>query len=728
MKFFSSPVLLSRLVLRLFAVVLLGFAINDVPLVSAQAGTGTIRVAPSGSDSAGCGADSSPCRTIQFAVDQSISGGTIKLAQGTYTGVGSNVIDLNYTGEGQGKNLTIIGGYTPPNWSIPTDDPALTIIDGQNARRVMRVVSVDSIKITLQNITIQNGLVNENNPVVNTGEFSGGGLLCRNDNPNAALFVTMSMSNVVFKDNQVLITSNTNKAVTGGGASFYFRCSANLNQVTFENNSLQAGGAPDSTRGGQALGGGFFMSGGFGDANQEAKIQANGLTLLNNTATAGSGGTGQGSADGLPADALGGGAAIQLSRATLNNVTAIGNQAIGGGASASGGTASGGGLFFELNKGTVSVIGGTLKDNSVIGGASPTGSGGVGSGGALMTTDNVVVLERLSIINNRSIGGAGSDGGDAGGGGLYLTKFQSNTVSEVTGSNLIIADNHTEAGTGSNRFGGGGGIFSQDTVLTLSHVTMSNNSILDTMQGAALIGLNSRGSSVTSLSYSIVANHDGRDIFNNPRAPLIAQKSGDTMNLNYVLFHNNTLDFNTGQEYSAQPGLSGAVFNVSNKSTGDPAFLSPGTPDFDYKIASTSAAINAAVGSSVTIDALDNPRPFDSVADLGAIEFAPIVLAATAGDQTLALRWTVDTDLITTAIDHYEIVYSGESGADPAVEGASPIDVGTATDFTLSGLTNGKTYTLSIRAKSATDTVVATSNVVGQFPTDNFIYLPTVIK
>jgi hypothetical protein len=52
-----------------------------------QSGTGIIRVATTGSDAPGCGAGGSPCRTVQYAVDEALPGEEIRVATGVYTGV-----------------------------------------------------------------------------------------------------------------------------------------------------------------------------------------------------------------------------------------------------------------------------------------------------------------------------------------------------------------------------------------------------------------------------------------------------------------------------------------------------------------------------------------------------------------------------------------------------------------------------------------------------------------
>lgn len=587
-----------RTVFGLVPVVVIGLLLPATPIAFAQSGTGAVHVAASGTDATDCGSTVKPCRTLQYAANIAASGDVIKVAQGIYTGTSSAVVSLTYT-HGAGKNLSFIGGYVPPNWNNPVADASQTILDGQNARHGMEIISVPAITVLIQNLTIQNGF--ESTPIPYSGDYTGGGLVCRNDDPNNPNYVTLTLRNVVFKNN--LVQSVGNKAASGGGASLYLRCRATLEDVVFEDNRVIAGNAPDGTRGGYALGGGLF-------ATMNSDVTITRATFTNNLVQSGSGGIGK-AGDGTTPDALGGGAAFQLNTVTVNGITAIGNRAIAGGGSIYGGHATGGALFFELNSGTVVINDGLLKNNAVVGGSSNTAEGGIGGGGGLKSTDSVLVLNRLIIVNNSSTGGAGVDGGDAGGGGLYFTRVSTAYPSSVTATNLIVAANTAQAGTGTNRWGGGGGVFSQNTSLTLVHSTLAQNSVLSTMQGPAIVSLNYLGSSSVNMQHSIVALHG------NTGAAVIIQKTGDVGNFDRTLFYNNV-----GGNYGCQPGMSGcSITNTNQVPSGDPAFVSPGSPNFDYRIGSLSAARDKAVGSSTPDDVYKQMRPFNFISDVGAHEY-----------------------------------------------------------------------------------------------------------
>ena len=78
-----------------------------------------------------------PFCSIQAAVDVAIGGDTIQVAAGTYTGTGTNVVQIL-------KDLTIIGA-----------DRDTVIIEGEFARRAVSVSG--GATVTVRDLTIQNG-------------------------------------------------------------------------------------------------------------------------------------------------------------------------------------------------------------------------------------------------------------------------------------------------------------------------------------------------------------------------------------------------------------------------------------------------------------------------------------------------------------------------------------------------------------------------------------------
>lgn len=121
----------------------------------------TLYVAPSGTDGSNNCLDSvSPCRTLQHAVNLSASGDTVKVAEGTYTGV-QNVAVLNsehFTATqlvAITHSLTVKGGYSTSNWESQDSLLYPTILDAETLGRVVYIVG--DIKVRLDHLAITRG-------------------------------------------------------------------------------------------------------------------------------------------------------------------------------------------------------------------------------------------------------------------------------------------------------------------------------------------------------------------------------------------------------------------------------------------------------------------------------------------------------------------------------------------------------------------------------------------
>jgi hypothetical protein len=83
--------------------------------------------AETGNDAPGCGSMGAPCATITYALGQTDAGGTIHVAQGTYTE------NLTLT-----KTVNLLGGYAT-DWSTRTLAPYVTTVDGGGIHTVLVV-------------------------------------------------------------------------------------------------------------------------------------------------------------------------------------------------------------------------------------------------------------------------------------------------------------------------------------------------------------------------------------------------------------------------------------------------------------------------------------------------------------------------------------------------------------------------------------------------------------
>ncbi|MCB9006627.1 MAG: fibronectin type III domain-containing protein [Ardenticatenaceae bacterium] len=649
-----------------------------------------------GSDTGSCGTVAQPCKTIQGAINIAADGDVILVAAGTYQdaescldGVPAVVCLIN-------RHLTILGGYTNTNWSAanPTANP--TIIDGQNVRRVMQFWGIDSssASLTIQGFTIRNGYFQGASSGGNGQTFAfGGGILA-----DRGLLVARDM---VFENNTA-VGGNTSSAYGGAGSGGGLALRANpagttLENILFENNEARGGTGP--TRGGLAVGGGLYTF--------DAQLSGSNLTLINNQAIAGNG-NGSGSVDGLKADAQGGGAAFQVdSVINLQNITATGNQAIGGDApNGDAGGAFGGGIFTEIATVTLENI--DIRGNSATGGdgQNPNKDGSLGEGGGLSLSHSNTTINRATIVNNSARGGDGTIyEGASGGGGVYSERFFGSTT--TTFINTIIGSNTANTGSGSGVGGGGGGYFVNGDAVTLLHTTLANNQIDATgMQGSGMVVIN--GGSA-SLSESIVANH----AIDNA----VYAQGNNSVSLTNNLFNNN----------NQNTGGSGTFTGISSIFSGNPNFVSPGSPNYNFHIGAGSAAINQANGTGTAVDIDNHSRTAYGLPDVGADEYAPISLTVSPGDGTLLLFWNADLTLL-AGLDHYDIVVTQGGGASPPNEGPSPINAGANTSFTLTGLTNNANYTITIQARNSSNGLIASSNTVVAFPTDDLIFIPSILR
>ena len=120
-------------------------------------------VATTGSNSNDCRSSNTPCRTINAAIYKATGGDTIKVATGTYTGTGTEVVLIN-------KNITLSGGWN----AAFTIQSSMSTIDGQSAR--IGVSVNQEISAMIERFVVQNGLADYNGG----GIYNGGTLILTN--------------------------------------------------------------------------------------------------------------------------------------------------------------------------------------------------------------------------------------------------------------------------------------------------------------------------------------------------------------------------------------------------------------------------------------------------------------------------------------------------------------------------------------------------------------------
>ena len=412
--------------LALAGVVALLWLLDGSRVALAQSGTGIIRVATTGSDTSGCGSQATPCRTVQYAVDQAQAGEEIRVAAGLYTGVQGRAAPGGYPSPPASgvitqvvyisKTVTIRGGYTTAFTDPPDPETNQTTLDAQGGGRVIFICG--SISPTVEGLRITGG------DAAGLGGDpwgdAGGGVY--------VISATATISN-----NRVF----SNTARDGGGLSLY-NSAATLNGNTVISNTANVAG------------GGLFLD--------HSAPTLNGNTIISNTADRGGGlylwystATLNGNTViSNTAGSSGGGLQVWYSTATLNGDTVISNAA----------GSSGGGL--RLGDSAATLTNNVVVDNQAntagsglhIGRSSAhllhttiaRNSGGDGSG--VYITDYSTVALTNTILVSHSVGITVTAGNTA---TLESTLWHGNTTpwsgnvirnNDYTGAPLFDADGY----------------------------------------------------------------------------------------------------------------------------------------------------------------------------------------------------------------------------------------------------------------------------------------------
>lgn len=188
--------------------------------------------------------------TIQAAINAitpGTSGHTIKVAQGTYF----ESLTISNIG------VSLIGGYNPPDFTTPSTDPSLTVIDatGKNDSVIWIGSGVPGLTATVENFTLTGGTGHSNGSVTSGGGLrvekitttirnniiqsnsadAGGGIDINDDNNPLAHQIV----NNTFTNN----TATNAQGIGFGGGIDINTSAATVSGNTFSNNIARCGGA-----------------------------------------------------------------------------------------------------------------------------------------------------------------------------------------------------------------------------------------------------------------------------------------------------------------------------------------------------------------------------------------------------------------------------------------------------------------------------------------------------
>ncbi len=245
----------SHLFALLRITVVIGFAINALPVHSVSAAGSTYRVKPGGLTSGACGNTWGTSCDLQYAISLAQTGDQLWVTEGTYTPTSGTDRTISFRLK---SGVAIYGGFTGSETELTGRDPATypTVLSGDigvagdtsdNSYHVVYVLKVDNTGI-LDGFTVEGGYAN------GTDAYSNGGGLY-------SYLSSASVANITFTSNTAQgkgggvysyesngsyfnITFNDNAAGVAGGGMFNSISNSSLTNVSFNRNSagLHGGG------------------------------------------------------------------------------------------------------------------------------------------------------------------------------------------------------------------------------------------------------------------------------------------------------------------------------------------------------------------------------------------------------------------------------------------------------------------------------------------------------
>jgi hypothetical protein len=569
---------------------LLGVLRQARTIVSAASLAATIRyVAADGADAGDCGTPTTPCRTIQYAVDRAADGDEVRVATGVYTDIHGRPSPVGYPGPSiitqvvyLTKSLTLRGGYSTTAWSLahPTAFPT-TLNPNRQGRGafVMGAVSVtlDGFRIISASAWHAGGAYSR--------EGGGGGLYV------ADATLTITACRIVSSrapygggvygvgtDVSIHYSQLIDNSSNSGGGIYLRESSATMQENTVENNEASDGG-------------GIFL------VSTTATL-ANNLIARNRTYYGFSGG----------------GISVELSDFTLTGNEIVGNSA----------DIYGGGVWLSGSQAWLS--GNSLRANRA-----------EGSGGGLWAWDTRITAIDNVFEHNRSGSGAGLLVG-LGTATLSGNRIAANTADiggglQLLGGHITASHNLVLSNTAQYISGGIDVAGSERWPFT---GTLVNNVVADNRSGRSGSAVSIGDAHVSMLHNTIARN--GGDGDSGIWVYAMESPSHLTMTNNILVSHTLGISVAEGNTVTLQGTLwgvgawangrdwdgAGAIHTGTVNVWGDPGFRDP--DGGDYHLRPGSAAIDAGVDARVRVDIDGDARPALGGFDIGADEFVVLGL------------------------------------------------------------------------------------------------------
>ena len=315
-------------------------------------------VATTGDDSNSCSSAGSPCQTITAAIGKASEGDTIRVAMGTYTAPGTDVVFVD-------KSVTLSGGWNTA-FSARTGYSA---IDGQNVKRGIYVSSVTAV---VENFIIFNSVGNVPGSVWGGGAIRNQGNLTINN--STISYNNFGRASLIYNaPDAVFVLQNSTISYNGGAES---------NTIVENEGTFTSYGSVVERNTGATTGSITIVMNKFGVMtlvdtairdNVGTSIWSNGTLTLTRSLISGN----------IPAFGTGG-IGIGGGKLTVENTTISGNQSPNGGA----------GLMI----GGASTV--TINSSTITGNRSDNGNSGSSGGISVDDSGNNVTLKNSIVAKN----------------------------------------------------------------------------------------------------------------------------------------------------------------------------------------------------------------------------------------------------------------------------------------------------------------------------------------